>query len=240
MIDYFFGYYLLQFCNFMPSTPITYNNKVELVIVATKTSFWLPLVINNILFHTKSQYRITFVGTTNCILFVENIFGKIFRYISIPEIKSIKDYNSLLLTHDFWSNFNTEYAFIFQPDCIILRDFKDSDFKYDYIGAVCGYFQKNNYIINGGLSMRKVSVMQEVCSDLTDEERSGNINEDIIFTKKIKNSDSYKFPSFDECMNFSLESFGNLDEAIGIHGTDKYYLSPHIKKQFHTRFISHI
>lgn len=240
MIDFVFGSYLLGFQNYIPSMPTTFDNKVELVIVATKTSFWLPLVIKNAMFHTNSKYRVTFIGTDSSIKFIQNCFGKIFRFITIPEIKRINDYNSLLLSVDFWNLFTTEFVFIFQPDCLMLRDFNESDFNSDYIGAICGSFHKNNYIINGGLSLRKVSVMKQICTNLTDEEASGQINEDIIFTNKIKNSDSYIFPSFDDCMNFSIESIGNLDHAIGIHGTDKYYIAPQIKNIFHNRCITPI
>ena len=34
------------------------------------------------------------------------------------------------------------------------------------------------------------------------------------------------------CNNFSIETFGNINKVLGIHGTDKYYINPKIKNDF--------
>ena len=64
------------------------------------------------------------------------------------------------------------------------------------------------------------------------KKKNGDIAEDIIFTDKIRNNKKYKFPLYDDCMNFSIESFGNIDNVLGIHGTDKYYIDKNIKLDF--------
>ena len=139
----------------------------------------------------------------------------------------------------FWNKFNEENILIIQPDCIILRDVIDTDFKFDYIGAVCGLLNENYFIINGGLSMRKKTIMIEVCKNLNNHEKNGTIAEDIIFTNHIRKNNSYKFPTMEDCNNFSIESSGNLDNVLGIHGTNKYYLNNNnkIKIEFIKNFL---
>ena len=234
MIDYFFGNYLIKFNNI----DINYNsnNKLAIVLVATKTSFWLPLIIKNTLDKIK-KCTFYFFGTNETIIFVQNNLKLNINYFKINDIKHISNYNKILLDIAFWNTFNEEYILIIQPDCIILRDVIDTDFKFDYIGAICGDFDKSNFIINGGLSMRKKNVMIEICKNLNNSEKNGTIAEDIIYTKKIRNNNSYKFPTWEDCMNFSIESIGNLDNVLGIHGTDKYYIDSAIKMKFVEKFI---
>jgi hypothetical protein len=231
MIDYFFGNYLMKFHNINIEYNYNTNNTTALVLIATKPSFWLPLVIKNAL-HKIKNCNFYFFGSQETIYLLKNTLKININYTEINDFRNITSYNKILLDQQFWSKFEEEYILILQPDCIILRDLTLSDFEYDFIGAVCGHFNNNNYIINGGLSMRKKNAMIDICKNLKDEEKSGNIAEDIIFTKKIKQSTIYKFPSYKDCMNFSIESIGNLNNVLGIHGTDKYYIDPNIKYNF--------
>ena len=48
---------------------------------------------------------------------------------------SIDDYSDLLKSEIFWNNVEGENILIFQTDTIILKEFSDEYFEYDYIGA---------------------------------------------------------------------------------------------------------
>ena len=39
-----------------------------------------------------------------------------------------------------------------------------------------------------------------------------------------KHPELFKLPNIFECNDFSIETLGNFDNVIGIHGTDKYYI----------------
>lgn len=227
MIDTLFGEYLIKFNDVVIENNIK-NPKVALTIVATKRSFWLSYVVKNIIYKTDNMYQVYFFGTYSSIEYMKSIFDNKIIYKLINEIHNIKDYNRLLLNNSFWNHFSEEYTLIFQPDTIILRNFKESDFNYPYIGAICGNIK--NFVMCGGLSLRKTSIMIDICNNLTNKEKNGNVNEDIIFTEKIKKN--YMCPSLEECNNFAIESNGTLEKAFGIHGTDKYYICPLIRNKF--------
>lgn len=240
MIEYIFGKYLSQYID--KNIPITFDSsrKLGLIIVATKTSYWLPLVIKNAA-EKISNANIYFVGPQHCIDFIQSQFvnNKIsyIQYKLIGDFNTIKSYNWLLLNPEFWQQFNEEFLLIFQPDCIILRDIEPNFYNYDYIGAVCGNIsEENTFIINGGLSLRRRQAMIDVCNSLNKKESSGEYAEDIIFTHKIRNNIKYnkKFPSIELCNHFAIESSGNIDTCVGIHGTDKYYIHPTILSRFST------
>lgn len=233
-MDFVFGHYLIKYMNLDIEHKIDDTNQLAVVIIATKPSFWLPLIIKNTL-DKISKCNLYFFGSTQSIALVQNQLNiNTIRYKTIDDFNDIKSYNQYLLSNHFWNTFPEKYVLITQPDCIILRDIEESDFHFDYIGASCGSFNEN-FIINGGLSLRNKEVMVKICDGLSSVEKKGNIAEDIVFTKKIKAN--FKAPTIDDCMNFSIESFGNLNKVLGIHGTDKYYIHPQIKQEFMTKYL---
>lgn len=243
MIDYHFGCYLMQYldksieelCENLCEKEYE-NIQVGVVLVATKCTFWLPLVIKNILNKIKNC-KLYFFGSKDSICFLkESISYNNISFHIIDDFNDIKYYNRLLLNKDFWNTFKEEYVLITQPDCIILRDINLSDLQFDYIGAICGMLNEN-FIMNGGLSIRNKNVMIQICDNLSDEQKTGNIAEDIIFSNIIAKNSKYKSPSANDCLDFSIETIGNIDKVLGIHGTDKFYIHPLIKKQFIDNYI---
>ena len=102
-------------------------------------------------------------------------------------------YNNLLLSKDFWNNFNEEHLLICQEDSIIFNSkFKLIDFiYYDYIGAPWPKTQKENInnVGNGGFSFRKKSKMLEVLQ-LENKEQYLNLSENVIaYMEKAKLSE---------------------------------------------------
>ena len=235
MIHYLFGHYLSQYNH--KSVPITFNSnrKLGMVIIATKISYWLPLVIKNAADKIKDA-NIYFVGTQQCIKFLKSKFGSSIQYRVIGDFNKIESNNWLLLNRVFWELFNEEYLLIFQPDCLLINTINNDFYKYDYIGAVCGNVSNDStFTINGGLSLRRRLAMIDVCKGLNEKENSGNINEDIIFTQKMRAQPyKYNLPSMHVCNQFAIESYGNIDTCVGIHGTDKYYIDPTILSKFST------
>lgn len=234
MLDFVFGQYLMKYAHTDVIHTQDTTNKLGVVIIATKPIFWLPFIIKNIIDKIK-KCNIYFLGSNDSIHLIRNILKiDTIKYISINDFNVIKTYNKYLLNNDFWNMFSEDYILVTQPDCILLRDLNINDYKFDYIGAACGNLN-DDFVINGGLSLRKRSVMIDICNNLNEEEQSGNIPEDIVITKKIKQQ--YKCPTIEDCMNFSVESIGNVHNVLGIHGTDKFYIHPSIKNNFVCKYL---
>ena len=73
MIDFFFGNYLMKFNNININYNYVKNRKLAAVIVATKPSFWLPLVIKNALFKIK-ECNLYFFGSNETIPIILSIW----------------------------------------------------------------------------------------------------------------------------------------------------------------------
>lgn len=235
MIDYIFGNFLLSYMHKKVVYEKDELNKLAIVMVATKPYFWSSLVIKNALDKIK-PCNFYFYGSKESVGLMKLQINYPIKYRTVDDLIEIKSYNKLMLNPIFWSEFKEEYILIIQPDCILLRNIECKDFKFDYIGAICGNFDEN-FIINGGLSLRKRDVMIDICNNLSPEEKSGSIAEDVIFSKKIKNNVKYSCPSLDDCHNFSIEYQGLLNNVLGIHGTDKYYIHPKIKHDFAVKYL---
>lgn len=238
MIEQVFGNFLMKFDNVQIEDSRVSSRNIAIVMIATKPYFWTPLVIKNTLDKIK-DCSFYFFGSIETIQNVKECIDFEINYIDITvyNLRSIEDYNKLLTDSKFWEHFIEEHILIIQPDCIILRDIKDDDLKYDYIGAICGSFNEKDFIMNGGLSMRKKDTMIEICNNLEHYEKNGSIPEDVIYTQKIRFRNNYKCPKIEDCLNFSIESIGILNKVLGIHGTDKYYIHPRIKDDFKTYFL---
>ena len=235
MIDYIFGNFLLSYLQ----KEVDYNkdesNRLAVVMVATKPYFWSPLVVKNALDKIK-PCNFYYYGSQESINVIKSHIRHPIEYRVIDDFRGIQNYNKLMLDPMFWSAFKEDYILIIQPDCVLIRNIESKDFTSDYIGAICGHFDEN-FIINGGLSLRKRNVMIDICNHLSPQEKSGFIAEDIVFSKKIKENTKYSCPTLEDCLNFSIESVGNLRNVLGIHGTDKYYIHPSIKYDFAATYL---
>jgi len=223
-MEYACGHYLMQYYN--KNVPITNDNNRNkcLVIIETRPSFWLPLVIKNAV-DKCPDYNLYVFGTPNVNKFLSHTLEGEYHNITINTyMRNIEEYNQMLTNHDFWSQIKEEHIIIFQLDTLFLRTPTSQHMSYDFNGAVCGNLnQEKEFIINGGLSYRSKKAMLTACK-LIDNSYDG-MPEDIIFTKLMrKHKQLFKLPSIAECNNFSIETIGNFNNAIGIHGTDKYYI----------------
>ena len=200
------------------------DRKNALLITETRPSLNLILVIKNALSIFKNHNLIV-VGSIWVFKLIEKFIGNEFHKININKIKiSIKEYSNLLTDKNFWSKIKEENIMVLQSDCLILRDYDFENFKYGMIGPVSLSKYENSFVMNGGFSLRKKDLMIELCN----KSKEINVNEDIYFSNLIRSNYPELMPSMQECNNFALESWGNPNTAIGIHGTDKYYCSPEL------------
>ena len=154
--------------------------------------------------------------------------------------RTIRDYNRLLLTNNFYDMFNSyEYIVILQTDSFLIKDISDIiDKKFTYVGSpwahpkkinfLFGHFYENSRKINGflstkievgngGLSIRKVSNFIDLLSSIRYKNNknshifSGLYNEDLVFSYFFKRN-GFKIPTALEARRwFSEELSRNLD-----------------------------
>ena len=140
------------------------------------------------------------------------------KLLEDKRMKSLFNMCMVMTTPEFWKDyFDYERVLIFQQDSNILRKGIEDFFEYDYVGAPCGKivfaesgFETKNYIGNGGLSLRKKSVILNLIkNDLYNIRYNGP--EDIFFSQNITNK-----PTFKKAILFSVESFFS-EKSFGIH-----------------------
>ncbi len=132
---------------------------------------------------------------------------------------TIKQYNILLTSLDFWNKIDGENILIFQTDSCLCRHINTFDFtqylNYGFIGAP----SKLEYPIpwqNGGISIRKKSLM---IKSIKHNNGPSDMHEDKFYTvakRRIVNPSSFELAK-----QFSVEQY-YYDNPLAIHKAWKY------------------
>jgi len=212
------------------------SGEKAVVVVETRPNVWFPLVVKNII-DKLPGWKIYIVGSRCSIEYLNSVVKQKLNYILLPrESLRVEDYNKTLFSTKFWELFSEEHILIAQSDCLILREPLEHHFSFPFIGAVCLSTQEESFIMNGGLSLRKRSVMLQICRDMLNGSETGP--EDVVFTNIIREN-KLGLPSMKDCNSFAIESFGDPTTAVGVHGTDKNYLnSVQIDKILSTELVT--
>jgi hypothetical protein len=152
--------------------------------------------VNNLINNKFSQYknRITLIN-----LNVDNL--------------TIRDYNKLLVSKEFYEKIPTEIILIFQTDTIICENNKlliNNYLQYDYVGAP--WIHLKMMVGNGGLSLRRKSKMIEIIDKCPYKK---DLNEDLFFSKNCENV-YVNIPISDDAKHFSVETIYEKD-SFGVH-----------------------
>lgn len=199
----------------------SFNNiKYTAVIIEPRKHKALKFVLENFAENLSNEWDIIiFHGNTNLEYIIKIIDSSSILSSNKNRIKfinlnvdnlTIRNYNDLLVSKDFYDDIPTEIFLIFQTDTIICKNNKDlinKYIKYDYTGAPW----KDKVVGNGGLSIRKKSKMLEIIENC----KYSNQPEDIYFSKACP--EIYRNqPSFEEAKEFSVETVYN-DISFGVH-----------------------
>lgn len=149
-------------------------------------------------------------------------------------MKSLFNMCMVMTTPEFWKDyFDYERVLIFQRDTALLRGGIEGFFEYDYVGAPCYNFVKDQTIQNGGFSLRNPRVMEYICrlygwnTDLQDMMVVGQYSsasffaEDIFFCLRMIKYNAGKLAPLDVSQRFSVESRFQLG-TLGYHRIDAY------------------
>ena len=162
------------------------------------------------------------------------------------EIYNVNDYNNLLLTESFWSQFTYDHILLYQEDSFVLHNKIDKFLLYDYVGAPWPHEQNinNMHVGNGGFSLRKVNTLIKCFHKITPELYKKNVNEnvkkymkevslnnvpeDVYFSSIIHDENIGVVSPYKVAQEFALESSAwPLNKPMGIHQYwnfhDKHY-----------------
>ena len=143
------------------------------------------------------------------------------------------EYNVLLMTPEFWSQFNGEKILIYQEDSFLIHSHEINTFlEYDYVGAPWKIEQDDNSygVGNGGFSLRSKSIMLEVIDNVKPEDliignstlqymQNANVYvlpEDVYFSKSMIDYNIGKVAPRDIALRFSQESVSG-NNPLGGH-----------------------
>ena len=219
-------------------------NKYTAIIVEPRKHASFSFVLENFLKILSSEWNIIiFHGRLNNEYVNNIILNKLDHYkdristinLNVENLKP-SEYSFLFKQNFFYNKIPTETFLVFQTDTIIFEKNKELInifLKYDYVGAPWGSSVKgiNNFVGNGGLSLRKKSKMLEIIKNDIDKY---NLPEDVYFscTDKVK---LFK-PSKEEAKLFSVEylfsgvTFGTHQPWIIKKSNPEFYtLYPEVK-----------
>lgn len=176
------------------------------------------LVLLNFLENLNQSWTIIILHGLNNQYYLLNLINtKFLDYIDrIKLIKlkirdlTIKEYNKILCSTDFYTHIPTEFFLIFQLDTMICPLYKDLIYNfmiYDYVGAP--WINKGT-VGNGGLSLRRKSEMLKIIIN-NPSNIKGDIQEDYFFSDLC-----YNKPSVDMAKEFSIETMYTT-KSFGIH-----------------------
>jgi hypothetical protein len=120
------------------------------------------------------------------------------------------EHSEYMESNEFWLKVKGEKALIFQTDSLLLREGVDEFLEYDYIGAPWRKPKENQLVGNGGLSLRTVAKMVEVCYNHKPVEQ---IWEDIFFIKHLAGKG---VANVETAKKFSMEDVYSTN-PFGVH-----------------------
>ena len=192
------------------------------VIVESRNIPHLEYVLSKHCQHLNDSWAVRVVCTEDNKKYVTEIVNRLEANIQIMldnKIKTLQDYNNLLLSKEFWDSLDAEKVLLFQEDGFLLRDGVEEFLDYDYIGAPWPLELRHSPtgVGNGGFSLRSVSKMKRALEEITLER--GNtlvIAEDIYYSRALSLYSDVKMPTWEAARSFSYESIYH-PEPVGWH-----------------------
>lgn len=220
--------------------------KYSILLIDSRKEPNLEFIIYNSIFLTDETVGFQIFCTKENYLFLKDIIKDIpnitINILTRP-LKNINNYNTLITDYNFWEMVKGEYCLIIQPDTILIKHLNFNDYLFDFIGAP---FHKKDYILydynrntknhiilkldlpkinnnfkhnqNGGLSIRNINKMKEICKKYPYKNLKlifNEYNEDTYFCYFLNKINS-NLPSYEKSSSFSSEQVLNYN-SIGLH-----------------------
>jgi hypothetical protein len=146
---------------------------------------------------------------------LKNVHLKIIYDVLAEPKDAIEDYNNTMKSASFWEQIGAETLCVFQMDCYLRKPIPDEILEYDYVSSPWIWNTKSPG--GGGLSIRKRSVMIDICS----RKEPALIPEDGFIAQGLCEL-GYNFLHSSESKKYFMESYLSED-PVGIHQWWTFY-----------------
>lgn len=203
---------------FKPTESIQPNfDKLAVIIEPRKHILLRPVIYNFMNILAPHGWGLLIFHSSKNLDDIENLKKDYPHMLSemVPDKFTVKDYCRILTTQSFWESLPCENILIFQTDCLLVKYFEPSYFRYGCIGAPWKNQIENEetmYLGNGGFSLRRKSAMIDIFNE---NPPIDEIDEDGYAFRKLKEM-GYELPSLIEASNFSSETLFNMN-SCGFH-----------------------
>ena len=186
------------------------------VIVELRRHPHLSYVLRNVAYFLGESWGIhVFCGTDNEMFVREIVHG--WGGVRITNLGkkdyTKEDYSRLLTSPMFWRGLDAEYILIFQTDSILRRRGIEEFLQYDYVGAPWKSSDTPEVGGNGGLSLRRRSVMLSILE--SGPPPGPGEAEDIYFCHRLREG-AYNAAPKEVALRFSVEELYHPD-PLGTH-----------------------
>jgi len=200
---------------------ITNTNQNTAVIIEPRKTEMLQLVVKNVMYYLHKDWNLLiFCGTQNYDLVKTmcDTLGSVSIICMQTDNLTIRDYNLMCTSENFYNMIPTENILIFQIDVLLRKKIPIKMLEYAYVGAPWNksmlWAKHLGYIGNGGLSLRRKSFMIDACR-IIQSNIVPRMNEDGMIAWCCKYA-NFPMPSFEEASSFSVETVLHND-PIGMH-----------------------
>jgi hypothetical protein len=212
------------------------ENTRAAVLLETRPHFFAPKVIRNVMYFLGPRWNLHIL----CSEYSHGYLQEALRGwdVSIAKIPGVgicfprEDNRAMRLSPEFWMRFRESRLLIFETDSLLSGPNVEDFANFDFVGAPCRQLDEN-YIANGGLSLRNRQVMLDCLAHFTPEPGT---REDVFFTNAVRDLGA-TMPDLETATHFSVETVYNT-HPVGVHGTDKYHHNTDVAEKI-TRAISY-
>lgn len=171
-----------------------------------------------------------------------NYIGGMEAVLKDQRMRALFNYCLFVTRPEFWMElFDYDRIITFQRDTKLLKKGIEEFLQYDYVGAPCYNFVKDQTVQNGGLSVRNPKVMEYICRvygwkrDVQDLLVIGQYSsawffaEDIFFCLRLIKHKAGTLAPLETAKRFSCEVKYELG-TLGYHAIERYMTEEEIKK----------
>lgn len=190
--EFFFSFFSNKNYSKIPKKSI-----LECVIIEPRIHKNLKNVLNNFTSLLPNASFTIYHSVLN-LQYIQNIIGysNNFNLVLLPDNFNRDTYSKLLTSVPFWKNLHGEKILIFQVDSGLRKNNILNFWNNLYIGAPWKKSINNNYVGNGGFSLRDRKEMINICENHS----NNNLPEDVFFSKYLG-----KYTTVSDALAFSIE-----------------------------------
>ena len=225
------------------------NCKYNAIFIDRNNNKYFEIILLNLIFFTNEDIGFQIFYNENNKIFFKNIIQENnLKNILLTKLNYNVDtnisYSKFMLSDNFFSNINSDKILIYNTNTLLLKNFDNNYFRFDWIGAIWNddilkkknvydLFTNKIFIGSGNFNIRSINKCKEIYNNkklsLLDS-NNYNLNEDIIYSFYLQEKNAI-FPELNEAGSFAVESVFNPD-PMAIDNSFFYFSSNQIEVNY--------